>query len=332
MFDDAGAIVARGQCLRTIRKPVTTTPAIPDPSARVETLPGTWLYGGMLYAHFGHFLCESTGRLWALDHLDEPIDGVLFLPKKNVGRPQRFLAPIQPWLDIAGLRAPVKLAVNPTRVARLILPDQGFGTGPMITGAPEYRAFVGANFGANVAAEGAEKVYISRSRLFSKRGRILGEAVLERALAAEGYRIFHPQAHPIEEQIAQYKAARRIISTDCSALHLAAFFADPGDRIAIIARRPGAIIDDFTRQYRAFAGIDPLVISAITGLHGAAGTRAGKMNEVFSEIDHVQIHGALAAQGFVSGAAWPGPTADDVQGEIHALSTRLGAQLVPVDG
>jgi capsular polysaccharide biosynthesis protein len=331
VFDATGSPVARAVCRRDSRLKVTSTPLLPDPAAVTETLPGTWLFGGMLYAHFGHFLCESTARLWAMDAAGPRIEGVLFYPKKHVTRERRFLDPVQPWLTIAGIQVPVRLVLEPVKVARLMVPDQGFGTGDMIAAAPEYRAFVATHFGAKVAAKGPARIYISRTRLFAKRGRILGEAHLEALLEAEGYSIFHPQEHSIEDQIAQYKAADVVISTDCSALHLAAFFARPDTRVAIITRRPGATIDDFTNQYRSFAGVMPQVVSCVGQLHSAEGAKLGQMSEVYSEVDFPVLQGMLANLGFVeTAAAWLNLPSAAIAAELVDLENRLGARIMPM--
>jgi hypothetical protein len=328
VFDANGAPVTRAVCLRNSRLKVTSAPLLPSPAEVTEVLQGTWLFGGMLYGHFGHFLCESTARLWALDAPQPKIDGVLFYPKKKVTRERRFLDPVQPWLTIAGVRVPVRLALEPVEVARLIVPDQGFGTGDMIVAAPEYRAFVAARFGANVVPKGSARIYVSRSRLYAKRGRILGEAHLEALLEAEGYSIFHPQEHSIEDQIAQYKAADVVISTDCSALHLAAFFARPDTRVAIITRRPGATVDDFTNQYRSFAGVMPQVVSFIGFLHSCEGAKLGQMSEVYSEVDFPALQSALAVQGFVgNAAAWQNPPCAAIAAELGDLENRLGTRI-----
>lgn len=330
VFDRAGRPVRRAQCLRDFGQKVTTPPMLPDPAEGEGVLPGTWLFGGMLYGHFGHFLCESTARLWALEEAGPGIDGVLFHPKKRATWPQRFLRPIRPWLAIAGLRGAVELPMQPCRVERLLVPDQAFGTGGMIGGTPEFHRFVRSRFGAGIAASGAEKIYISRSHLFAKRGRILGEPWLEARMQAEGYSIFHPQEHPIEAQIAQYKAARVIVSTDCSALHLAAFFARPEDRIAIVLRRPGRTVQDFVTQYRCFSGVEPVVIDCLRGLHSYDGAKLSQMSEVFSEIDPGALQEALAAAGFLTGPADPGPAPEEIAAELEDLGGRLGARLRPM--
>jgi capsular polysaccharide biosynthesis protein len=322
VLDADGQDVGLAKCWRDSTQRTTTTPPMLDAA---ETLSGTWLYGGLLYAHFGHFLCESTSRLWALDLPDTRVEGVIFLPKQRVPRMARLLRPTKPWLAMTGCHLPVTAPMEPTRVERLIIPEQGFGTGDMVAGRPEYRAFARRNFGAQIAAEGSPRLYISRSRLFSKRGRILGEAYLERALAAEGYDIFHPQEHPIEVQVARYKAARQVISTDCSALHLAAFFAQPGDRVAIIARRPGPTIEDFRSQYSAFCGLNPVSIEHLTRLHAFGNAKLAQMSEVYAEADLGKIQTSLTEYGFVRPqATWPQPPQDELAAELAGYESLQG--------
>lgn len=329
VFDAAGNAVPLAQCSRDGRQRVTTPPPAPPPAA-TRHLSGTWLFGGMLYAHFGHFLCESTARLWGFD-LPEKIDGVLFHPKPTDGKTRRLTGPTLPWLACAGVRVPVEAPVDTVTVDRLVIPEQGFGTGPMIAGRPEYHAYMRRAFGSDIAADGPERLYISRTRLFSKRGRILAEDRIEAALAAEGYEVFHPQEHDIAVQIARYKAARTVISTDCSALHLAAFFARAGDRVAIIARRPGPTIHEFTTQYRAFAGLDPLVIDNLTGLYATETARLAQMSEIYATLDFPATGAALAAAGYITDPArWTAPPEADLAAERARLSERLDAPLRPV--
>ncbi len=330
VFDAGGNYLERAICWRNSTTPVTRHPQQETGYEVSEEIGGRWLFGGMLYAHFGHFLCESTSRLWAAGQVSEPVDGIFFFPKKRLGRPRRLVNELQPWIRAAGVDLPIRIANDPVRIEKLVIPDQGFGTGDMICGAPEYRRYAAQDFGRGIDADGAEKIYISRSRLFSKRGRLLGEAHIEAAFAAEGYRIFHPQEHSLSEQIAQYKAARTVVSQDCSALHLAAFFARPDDRVAIIIRRPGDTIGDFLSQYRSFCGLAPLVVDHVGQLHSFEGARLGQMSEVYAEVDFAALGAALHEGGFLRSPVLPGPDRADIATEITALSERLGAPIVPV--
>ncbi|SDD41909.1 Protein of unknown function [Paracoccus isoporae] len=334
VFDASGSYLPLGQCFRNSTTPVTVEPTEETPQIAEETLNGTWLFGGMLYGHFGHFLVESTARLWAIPHVRDKLDGVIFLTKKQVTWPRRFVRPLLPLLEMFGPPcANSEGAVRPTRVERLVLAPQGFGTGDMIGGCPEYRQFVRAHFGRDIAPAGAEKIYISRSRLFSKRGRYLGEAALERMFAAEGYRIFHPQDLPISEQIAQYKAARVIVSSDNSALHLAGFYTGPEVRVGIILRRPGGIVADFMRQFRHFAGRAPVVIDALSGRqYQFESADRRQVSEIYAELDFPRLTAALHDHGFLQqshGAAFPGRV--EMDAEVATLSERLGQAVVPVE-
>lgn len=324
VFDASGTYQPLAQCWRDSRGQTTAPAAAPDPDQITDTLRGTWLFGGMLYAHFGHFLCESTARLWGLDLPGETFAGVVFHPKARLPRMSRLINPTRPWLAVAGCALPVAAPPDPVRVERLVVPEQGFGTGDMVAGRPEYRDFIHRRFGASIVPEGGDRLYISRSRLYSKRGRILGETFLETALVAEGYEIFHPQEHPIEVQIARYKAARVVISTDCSALHLSALFARPTDRVAILARRPGPTIDDFRAQYAAFCGLQPTIVSHLTALHVLDGAKLAQMSEVYAEVDFAALRQSLIDGGFIAGAPWACPERSDLLAELAVYAERQG--------
>ncbi len=327
VFDAQGNYIPLSQCWRDSRGHTTSPSAPPKDEQITQRLTGTWLFGGMLYAHFGHFLCESTSRLWGLDLPEIEYDGVIFHPKVRLPRMSRLIGPTKPWLAVAGCDLPVSAPPDPVRVDRLVIPEQGFGTGDMVAGRPEYRDFIHRRFGRSVKACGAEKLYISRSRLYSKRGRILGEPFLERALAAEGYEIFHPQEHTIEEQIARYKAARVVVSSDCSALHLSALFAKPNDRVAIIARRPGPTIEDFRAQYHMFCGLVPVCMSHLTAVHSFEGAKLAQMSEVYAEVDFAALRSNLVNAGFIAGKPWDLPSPSDLRGELHQYAERQGHDL-----
>lgn len=332
IYDAAGNYLPMGQCLRNSSAPITVQPdRMPENVENV--IAGTWLFGGILYSHFGHFLAETTSRMWALDHLPVPVDGMIFVPRKQVSWPLRFMRPIMHFLEMFGPAAAASTAiVAPTRVERLVLGPQGFGTGDMMGGSPEYRAFIRKNFGADIAADGAENIYISRKQLFSKRGRYFGEAHIESLFEAEDYRIFHPQDHSVAEQIAQYKAAKRIVSSDSSALHLAAFFSDPTDQIAIVMRRPGDLVEDFILQFQHFAGLRPTVIDALNGRLFHIGGARKQMSEVFSELDFPTLGQQLHQTGFITQPAdWHNPDPAILEAERAYLSERLEQELVLLD-
>jgi hypothetical protein len=296
-----GRYCAQGALWRRFR-PITTQPDMPE--AIPETLPGRWLWGGVLWVHFGHFLVESSARLWALETLDRPVDGILFIPKRpNVGETLQGYQ--QQFMDLFAPGVPFRAAGVPTRVQELVVPGQGFGLGRITAGTDAFRAAVHDRFARDVAAGGPERLYISRSALGLGKGGMLGEERLEQLLQAEGYHIFHPQQHDLATQVARYKAARRVIAADGSALHLFAMVGRADQQVAMILRRRSGAYNLLADNVARFCGRPPLVIEALRTEWLRAGH--GKSNRLsFGELDHAEIGRQLGAAGFVAqGPDWP---------------------------
>ncbi|MCV2893906.1 FkbM family methyltransferase [Lentibacter sp. XHP0401] len=292
-----GAYVNQGALWRRTR-PLTEAPAMPETVP--ETLEGTWLWGGQLWLHFGHFLAESTPRLWGLQAYEGKIDGILFTPKRPrnadlVKRWQwKFLEELAPGL-------PVRVAKAPTRVERLIVPGQGFGLGKISRGTPEFRTFIAGAFGATISPSGPDKLYISRSKFEFRKGSLVGEGELETQLAAQGYEIFHPQEHDIATQIARYKAASHIIAAEGSAIHLAAMVMGPHQKLAIVVRRRSSATDYIETHLQSFAGVTALSVDALVRSWMPEGER--KARHAIGEIDFPSLQNALLAGGFIEPSA-----------------------------
>lgn len=307
MVQAAGVLNADGSycpqgALWRRHRAITTEPEMPQNIA--EKIPGRWLWGGVLWAHFGHFLVESTARLWALENLDTPVDGVLFIPKRPAVRDQvrgfhsEFLGLMQEGLAI-------RVAADPAQVEELVVPGQGFGLGAITEATPKYRNAIHARFARDVRPEGPEKLYISRSKLGLGKGGLLGEEQMEDYLAAEGYEIYHPQEHSLSAQLARYKAAKYVIAADGSALHLFAMVGRPDQKVAMVLRRKSTAHTLLTNNVRHFCKCDPLVIGALrTEWVPKNNQRSSRLS--FGELDHSLIGRQLKAGGFISGDGdWP---------------------------
>lgn len=241
---------------------ITPAPTL-SPDEPIRDLPGRHLFAGHYRGHFGHFLVESTARLWAVDHIG-PIDSILYLPYRGqVGAIEKAIEGHESFFHLLGIDTPVRTYGMALRVEQLYVPELGFGWMDRYAGSPAYRAFTQGRLNAAVQAEGSDKLYISRAKLNAQRGGILGETVIEENLARAGYEIFHPERHPMEVQIARYKAARQIVALDGSALHLAAYVLQHGSRVAMILRRSKANAADYDLQFRSFCGVTPAVIDVV---------------------------------------------------------------------
>jgi hypothetical protein len=280
----------------------TLDPRIPDPS-EIEAIPGRYMYAGLLFGHFGHFLVESTARLWAYENLKDKIDGIVFVPKVQ-RRIDHVLNVYKPFMDLLDIGVPIINQGEPARFETLYVPQQGFGMFGMIEGLKEYREFMRTRMPRKIKDDGAKKLYVSRSALPQQRGGILGETVIEELLEAEGYRIFHPQLHNFEEQLSAYKSADYIISPDGSPLHMAALVVKPTTKIAVLSRRPD-VAQQFELQFRAFCGIDTVTIDVLKA-HWIPVNHARPSRMSYGEVDFGALHAQLLAGGLIDGtSAWP---------------------------
>lgn len=300
-------------------RPITLAP---DPVRPNETLDGRWLWAGSLYAHFGHFLVESLSRLWALEALARrPPAGILYVPKRPGQPPElaRFQAEVFAAL---GVDVPVRVAFTPVRVEELVVPGQGFGLGRISRGTPEMRQAMRCRFGAGIAPEGPERLYVSRSRM-GVAGGIAGEPALEALLEAEGYEIFHPQEHDIATQIARYKAARCVIISDGSAGHLFAHVGRADQNVAYLARR-SHWTQGPTTHIASFCGTPPIMPRTIHREWVAEDAKRHR-GVAFSLHDFEALQCCLREAGFVgSGTVWPRLSEEAAEAYVRSVAPQIG--------
>ncbi|WP_095587834.1 glycosyltransferase family 61 protein [Actibacterium ureilyticum] len=292
-------------------KPITVQPD--PPKGPLPELKGRWLWGGVLWAHFGHFLAESTSRLWALDRA-APLDGILFMPKRprlgdQVHEFQRT------FIALMDSDLPIRVLAEPHRVEQIVLPGQGFGLGAISAGTEPFRAAFHDRFGADVAPDGPKRLYISRSALSGKRGGMMGEEKFETYLTDHGYQVFHPQKHDMRTQIARYKAAEQVIAGDGSALHMFAMVGRPEQQVAMVLRRSSNVVGNLITHITSFTGRAPLVIKALRcEWLPPDKKRASRMS--FGELDLPLLQQALRQNGFIGdGPVWE-PVTDTERAQV----------------
>lgn len=299
----------------------------PEPPPGTERLKGRWLWGGVLWVHFGHFLVESCGRLWALDArqlAEDPPDGIIFVPKRPARETETASFQEAFW-KLCGIDMPVRVLTTPTTVETLCVPGQGFGLGQIIRGTVPFRDYMASHFGAGVAPDGPERLYVSRSKLGLNKGGLVGETALEAYLAAEGYEIFHPQEHDMATQVARYKAATHLVAAEGSALHLFGFVGRPDQRVAIVVRRHSGATDMIAEHLRSFCSIAPLLVEELQNVYALKGGH--KKRHDLGVLHLPRVEAALAEGGFVSGGkGWEQLRWRDVKKVIGDRYEKRGAK------
>ncbi len=221
LYDRNGRLLEQG---RHLRRGKVLNAAAPDTLAeRPEIgLRGRFLYLGWFFNHYGHFLLESLGRLWALEEADA-IDGVLFHGDSPPARPLlRILA-------LAGLEpARIHLITEPIEVETLLVPSQRSVLGRAM--GDETLALLqrlAENAWRRERPAPTPRLYVSR-RLLADSQRIAGdEAHLESHFRKRGYQVIHPQFLDPVQQLALYRQATHFAGLDGSGLHNLLFARAP---------------------------------------------------------------------------------------------------------
>lgn len=327
VFDATGQFVTASITMRP-NGYFNSEPPHPD-QKDIQSLQGSYMYGGVLFGHFGHFLMDSLARIWALDELRDKIDGVIFTPKTNAGNIENMLKVQSALMRPLGMTQEIKLITDPTRVERLFVPHQGIGIGSgweMAT--PKFRAYMAKNGGKHIEPNGPEKIYLSRSNLPKGRASFLSEKILEKNLEKSGYAIIHPEKLSKEAQVALYRSARQIISPDGSPLHLLAYVGHAGQDVAVIARRSADTHSIFERQLSAFTGARAITVNCLQDdwLPNGVG-RPGRMS--WGELDMVLLFDTLRNEGFLPPDAepWAPVTEAEIHEEIELISKSEGKEL-----
>lgn len=324
---DGGAFDATGLAIGAARHHgrghVHAQDAADIPEAPLN-LPGNWLYGGQLRGHFGHFMLESLGRLWATDACGVKMEGIVFFglngtPRNEAGRfsdadvrrrarllLDRSFIPETLRL-LTGLER-IMVAGPPLRVERLLVPQQLLGDIPPHPDyrPPAFKAFFRGKVLASVPAGAAgRKLYISRSRLPAQTGRPVLEDWLEANLRVEGYEVIHPETRSLAEQMALCACADTVLAAAGSSLHLASLCMADTARLGVIGRqlRPQP---KFSNQAREMGLGDVHDLGAYLGeFQPETGRLSG--NQAVVAWHPERIWGQLHEAGFVTGRTLPHP-------------------------
>ena len=238
--------------------------AYPFEADEVDVVPEEVVYGGILVNHFGHFLMESTNRLWFwVENSDKDLGVVFLMPKK-----QKVIRQFWEFMDLLGIkRDKVYLIHKPTRFAKVYVPSPSH-----VLGLSYGEKFL-VPFQAirdKVKGRGENKIYLSRTKF--KGGTVcLGEKYIEKLFYKNGYKILYPEQLSLKEQIEYLKDAKEIVGVIGTATHLIVF-AQKGVKSVILSRCDYPIEEqDILHQavdadwYEVGANLNPFPVDHSTG-------------------------------------------------------------------
>lgn len=271
-----------------------------------ERLEGRWIFGGLLRDHFGHIITNALGRLWVADHVGD-VSGVLFLRDKT---PSEHSVIYSRLAEVLRLPQDHRILSRPVVAESLVVAPDLFSEARDCVADPAFNRWLDARFPSD--CEATRRVYVTRSRLDPLSGRLLCEDILEENFKAAGFEVFVPETASMAEQVAVYRQSREIVSTDGSALHLAALVAGPEARVTILLRRP-KVHRIFTNHMADRFG-ERLNLVSLVKAHWFPEDDTRRMaHTAFAELDYAALQARLVADGVIDASTpWRVPTRQDV--------------------
>ncbi|MDR0826605.1 MAG: glycosyltransferase family 61 protein [Desulfovibrio sp.] len=204
----------------------------------IEYLPDTYIYGGCLFGHFGHFIWESLSRLYAIRQCKNyPI---LFIsPNIEVFNGQKIL------FKTIGIRNEIKLIKVPTSIRDLIYSPPGSSLNPLCITDEQIDSLKYFNFSEHTN----EKIWLSRAKL--KIGKLINELSIETEIQKIGYKIIHPEILPLQKQVKLISTSDVVAGCDGSAFFSLLFAKYIHGKFFVFNRRkniPSTISYVFTKR------------------------------------------------------------------------------------
>lgn len=194
-------------------------------SGQIEFINEKVIYCGVAYFfQYGHFLIESTTRLWYPLKTSEEELKLVFINVGEVGKYADFF-------ELLGIELERIIFVDkPLQFKEIIIPDVSSIICEWYT--DEFMIpFRKAS--ENVSAGLIEKVYLTRKYLPDEK--YVGEKTIEDIFIKNGYTVLAPEKLTLKEQVSLMKGAKSIVSLFGSATHNCVF-ASPGTELIILNR------------------------------------------------------------------------------------------------
>jgi capsular polysaccharide biosynthesis protein len=187
------------------------------------------VYGGIILDHFGHFLLETTSRLWALTQLPRNLPWIFLIPL-GVSLKQyqiRLLAKI-------GLSSSRIIIVDqPIAIDKLHIPASGISYHHWVS---KYYLAPFQNSPGTGTKRFSGRIYLSRSHLHG--GFTVGERELEDYIQNHGWRVLKTDLLSFEDQISLFRSDNMIMGLQGSALHMC-LFSRPRSDVVHLCRSAG---------------------------------------------------------------------------------------------
>jgi capsular polysaccharide biosynthesis protein len=187
-----------------------------------------YVFMGEINPHFGHFLLESTARLWALLYL-KPIATAKYLYLGRVNNQNLFKRSfIRASFESFSLKAEDFIHYQrPCRLKNVFVAAPAFEiryrAHPLFRQAMRSIGHALVSNSESLNNSNPAPLYLSKAKLTRGISKIINEADIEDCLKAKGVDILYPETLSLSEQIAQINSRHYIMGSVGSALHTLLF-------------------------------------------------------------------------------------------------------------
>lgn len=222
-------------------------------------LAGRVLYGGFFRSQWGHFLMNSTSRLWPIftEAVDD-VDHILFFADTQ----SKYIPAgnYKEFLELAGINDKIVIVCEPVTVEHLIVPEIAFEQTRYFS--REAMAVFEAVKQAVLPTQGtesADKILLTRSALPTACSDEINIAKIDDFFSHNGYKIVSPERLTLSQLISLMNGAHSIASLSGSTAHNF-IFANPKSEFIIVERT--AINNIFQIGISLMTGQHPILVDA----------------------------------------------------------------------
>lgn len=200
------------------------------PESRTETV----VFCGYLYQHWGHFLVESTSRLWYLLKNDSAADKYVFFLDENM--PRTIGGNFREFLELLGIWDKCEFITSPVRYQKVIVPEPAYLC--MQYWSEEYIAVFDAaarNVVENPAWEKPDKIFFTRSHFAKDSGYEFGMDALDHFFRKNGFSVLAPEKMSLSQMIFTIRNAETVATISGTLPHNM-LFGNSGQKLVILER------------------------------------------------------------------------------------------------
>ncbi len=287
VFDSLGQSVPNCEMGTQSRQSSSDINLFKESISKADHVDGNWLFCGLNSGQFGHVITRGIGRLWAHQFLPEGTKLAFAAHHLNNSQDQ-MINSITSLLKVATPQLSVQ---RPTIFERMHVAPDLFSEILKGIADPAY-----ADWFKNQLTLGnrtGRRIYVTRSSLGPRHGRVLCEDILEQNLTTAGFEIVSPEKLSLKDQIQTYHEADVIIAMESSALHVIPLILDNEAQLIVIQRRPDVPIlirnqiDSFSNSH----------VDYINCLHREYWPEIRADNSCIVELDFDQLRSELITAG-----------------------------------